>query len=101
MTTQASGENRPSAAKAMQLGPVASDPSMVHQDPDGNLTPPGMMLTIYQACIMQAVDTPARVQDRIETTGGVDGQQTDSWDQYSARWTYQPEEGLTLTVWEA
>ena len=35
-TTQASGENRPSAAKAMQLGPVASDPSMVHQDPDGN-----------------------------------------------------------------
>lgn len=71
------------------------------QDPDGNLTPPGMMLTIYQACIMQAVDTPARVQDRIETTGAVDGQQTDSWDQYSARWTYQPEEGLTLTVWEA
>ena len=50
---------------------------------------------------LQAVDTPARVQDRIETTGAVDGQQTDSWDQYSARWTYQPEEGLTLTVWEA
>lgn len=50
------------------------------------------------SCILYGLDVPDHVVSHIESTRALDGQQTDSWDGISARWTYHPERGLTLVL---
>ena len=42
-------------------------------------------------------DMPDSVVEQGDTWG-MDGQQTDSWNDVSARWTYHPDEGTNMTV---
>lgn len=49
-------------------------------------------------CVLDYLHTPAAVRSHIESTRALDGQQTDSWDGYTARWTYHPEDGLDITI---
>lgn len=50
------------------------------------------------ACVLGNADAPDFVTKHIESTRALDGQQTDIWDGYEARWTYHPDDGLQITV---
>jgi hypothetical protein len=50
-------------------------------------------------CVFDTLKVPTRVLDHISTTRALDGQQTDSWDSYKARWTYHPDDGLNMSIW--
>lgn len=49
-------------------------------------------------CFLNELKTPEYVRKHIESTRALDGQQTDKWDGYEARWTYHPDNGLLLTI---
>jgi hypothetical protein len=50
------------------------------------------------ACVFDQLGVPAAVRDHVSTTRALDGQQTDSWAGYTARWTYHPDDGLQITI---
>lgn len=51
-------------------------------------------------CILDELEAPTAVRDHISQTRALDGQQTDEWGSFSARWTYHPDEGLQMTIQE-
>lgn len=51
-------------------------------------------------CITDELEVPSFVMTHIGQTRALDGQQTDSWDEMSARWTYHPNSGLIITFRE-
>ena len=50
------------------------------------------------SCVLDYLKTPAAVRAHISSTRALDGQQTDSWAGYTARWTYHPDDGLQMTI---
>jgi len=56
------------------------------------------MATGTLACVFDQLGVPAAVRDHVSTTRALDGQQTDSWPGYTARWTYHPDDGLQMTI---
>lgn len=58
------------------------------------------MSTDGMTCVFNSLDVPDAVRQHIGTTRALDGQQTDSWDDYTARWTYHPDDGLQMTIRE-
>lgn len=61
---------------------------------------PGQVTIDKIGCVLGALDAPQRIVGHIESTRALDGQQTEAWDSYSARWTYHPDYGLNITIWE-
>lgn len=51
-------------------------------------------------CFLYEVEVPDRVISHMEMTRAMDGSQTDDWDGLIARWTYHPDSGLALLVYE-
>jgi len=49
------------------------------------------------ACILRKTGAPSYVVTHIESTRALDGNQSDEWDGYKARWTYHPDAGLRIT----
>lgn len=49
-------------------------------------------------CVFDQLSVPAAVREHVATTRALDGQQTDSWSGYTARWTYHPDAGLQMTI---
>lgn len=49
-------------------------------------------------CMLEQLDAPDYVTQHIESTRALDGMQTDEWDDMKARWTYHPDDGLSLTL---
>ena len=49
-------------------------------------------------CVLDHLGTPDAVREHISSTRALDGQQTDSWPGYAARWTYHPDDGLQMTI---
>jgi hypothetical protein len=54
--------------------------------------------TQTEACILDYLETPESVRAHIEGTRALDGRQTDSWDGFTAAWTYHPDDGLDITI---
>jgi len=54
--------------------------------------------TSAAACVFDKLGVPDAVRQHVSTTRALDGQQTDSWTGYSARWTYHPDDGLQMTI---
>lgn len=52
------------------------------------------------ALVDPALEGPQRVQSRIASTRALDGVQEDSWDDYTAHWTYHPDDGVNITIYE-
>lgn len=50
------------------------------------------------ACLFDKIAMPDAVRDHIASTRALDGQQTDQWAGYTARWTYHPDAGLKMTI---
>lgn len=49
-------------------------------------------------CVTNRLDAPNYVTTHIDSTRALDGQQSDEWDDYEARWSYHPDSGLDLTI---
>lgn len=54
--------------------------------------------TQTMACVLDYLKIPAAVRSHIESTRALDGRQTDSWDGFTAAWTYYPDDGLDITI---
>ena len=57
---------------------------------------PGMDVLV---CMIEATAMPARVVSHLEGTRALDGMQEDTWDAWSARWSYHPDSGVDITFW--
>lgn len=51
-------------------------------------------------CVLDELGMPSAVRNHITQTRALDGQQTDEWDDFTARWTYHPDPGLRLVIQE-
>jgi hypothetical protein len=49
-------------------------------------------------CMLDELDTPDSVLNRINTTRALDGRQTADWDGFSASWGYHPDNGLDIVI---
>ena len=49
-------------------------------------------------CIFNAISMPTAVQAHVGDTRALDGRQEDSWDGFTASWTYHPDEGMDMIV---
>lgn len=47
-------------------------------------------------CVIERLEVPSFVLTHIGQTRALDGQQTDEWDDMSARGTYHPDTGLNI-----
>lgn len=50
------------------------------------------------ACVLDELNATGAVRSHIESTRALDGRQTDSWDGFTAAWTYHPDDGLDITI---
>lgn len=50
------------------------------------------------SCVLDYLKTPAAVRAHISGTRALDGRQADSWDGFTAAWTYHPDDGLDITI---
>jgi len=102
----ASGDSYPAGTSSPSAVPLPADAvsdggTTVTMRTEGDESPGGVA---YQTvddviCVLLALGAPTRVTDHISTTRSLDGQQTDNWDDYEARWVYHPDDGLQITVW--
>ena len=67
---------------------------------DSELTPIALLFGLLYDCALDSLGVPERVQSHIGTTRALDGTQEDSWEDYSARWTYHPDSGMNITIWK-
>jgi hypothetical protein len=49
-------------------------------------------------CVLDALDTPDSVLNRMNTTRALDGRQSAGWDNFSASWGYHPDNGLDVVI---
>lgn len=49
-------------------------------------------------CVLAALEVPDSVTTRLGTTSAMDGQQTATWNEFSASWGYHPDTGLDVVV---
>ncbi|MEL7975770.1 hypothetical protein AAG589_07880 [Isoptericola sp. F-RaC21] len=52
------------------------------------------------AGILYQLDVPTRVVTLIESTRALDGMQSDTWDEFTATWSYHPDDGLEIVIVE-
>jgi hypothetical protein len=53
------------------------------------------------ARLLSALDMPQSISARMSGTRALDGTQTGEWGDFSATWTYHPDDGLDIVVVEA
>jgi hypothetical protein len=49
-------------------------------------------------CLMEALQMPVAVKEHMISTRALDGRQQDSWGEFSASWSYHPDQGLDIIV---
>ena len=69
------------------------------RDSDYGMTPMNLLSGLVYDCVLESLEVPQRVVEHIQQTRALDGTQTDSWDDYQARWTFHPDSGVSLTIW--
>lgn len=52
-------------------------------------------------CVLNRLKVPERVVQRIDSTRALDGSVEDKWSGYKAFWSYHPDNGLLITVYNA
>ena len=50
------------------------------------------------ACVLAGLKAPQHIYSLIDATRALDGMQSESWGDYVARWTYHPDNGLTIVI---
>lgn len=49
-------------------------------------------------CVVDRLDGPSSITERVSTTSALAGPQSESWDNFEANWSYHPEGGLVFTL---
>jgi hypothetical protein len=58
-------------------------------------------MTVEQiGCVLGSLKTPDSVLSQISGTTAMMGVQSGSWGDYQAKWTYHPDNGLHVIVWD-
>ena len=52
----------------------------------------------FTNCVLEEVNTPDYVQSKLENTTSLMGDQTATWDNISASWSFHPDNGLDVTL---
>src|SRR5690606_18094802 len=47
-------------------------------------------------CMVRELDAPVHVMNHIGNTSSLQGMQSDSWGDFTAEWTYHPDQGLDI-----
>jgi hypothetical protein len=76
---------------------VGDDGDTLTIDRMGAEVSPGATFTQFD-CIIEELDVPDSVVDRIENTRALDGYQDATFGEFAASWTYHPEDGLNMTI---
>jgi hypothetical protein len=50
------------------------------------------------ACVMKELGSTAAVRSHVVETRALDGRQTDSWDGFTASWSYHPNTGISMVI---
>lgn len=51
-------------------------------------------------CVLNHLEAPTAVREHMSSTRALDGRQTDSWGDFTAAWTYHPNDGVDLVIQE-
>lgn len=49
-------------------------------------------------CVLKRLGVSSAALEHVASTRALDGQQTEEWDGFKARWTFHPDDGLQMTV---
>lgn len=85
------------AATCSAASNVQDDGSAISFDTKGDEDLGGDTITEV-VCVLSALDIPQHIISHMDSTRALDGQQTDDWKGFTARWSYHPNTGMRLTV---
>lgn len=68
-------------------------------DGDGGYASPGASIDTTMAILLE-LDASSAIVHRMEQTRALDGMQEGSWDEFTATWTYHPDQGLDIIIEE-
>lgn len=54
--------------------------------------------TTALTCVQQALDMPTWLTESMGQTRSLDGRQSEEWSNFSAQWSYHPDNGLNLII---
>ncbi|MCC9176669.1 hypothetical protein [Arthrobacter sp. zg-Y750] len=49
-------------------------------------------------CVLDAIDIPDSVSNRMNATRSLDGRLTAEWDEFAASWSYHPDSGMNVVI---
>ena len=75
---------------------LASDKSTLTMEAFGEGSG-GVATPVFQ-CVLERLDTPSAVRERMMETRAIDGTREESWGSYRATWTYHPDQGLHVVI---
>lgn len=84
------------ACKAAPHATVASDGSSLEMNTFGKKQPGMSVVTL--GCVLQELDAPESLMQRMNTTRAIDGTREETWGSYRATWTYHPNQGLHVVI---
>ena len=78
-------------------GEIADERTTLILDTQGEDDVTGVDYTAV-LCVLSQLNTPERITQTMNSTRALDGRVTDSWDSFTASWSYHPDTGLDLVV---
>ena len=84
------------ACQAAPFAQVSSDGSSMEMTTFGKKQPGMSMRTL--GCVLEKLDAPASLRQRMDTTRAIDGTREETWGSYRATWTYHPDQGLHVVI---
>lgn len=82
--------------EAAPFAQVSSDGSSMEMTTFGKKQPGMNPYTL--GCVLEKLDAPASLKQRMNTTRAIDGTQEQTWGSYRATWTYHPDQGLHVVI---
>jgi hypothetical protein len=88
------------ASQKCDAGEIGDGGSTLFVDTIGTARASGRDTTSDLSCLLGELQAPAFVVRAMERTRALDGRQTETWGDFSASWTYHPDEGLDVLIRE-
>lgn len=86
------------AARTCYAGIVEDEQSTLLLDMKGQDAGSGDSTYDEIECVLEQLDIPASVLEKMGSTRALDGRQEGSWDGITAEWTYHPDDGLDIIL---
>lgn len=88
------------ASQQCAAGELGDGGNTLFVDTVGTGRASGTDTTSDLACVLNALQTPDYVVHAMEQTSALNGRQTEEWGDFSASWTFHPENGLDVLIRE-